>query len=322
MIYLGKTPIFSMGTSRVSDGSFGVHDALYVKNACLVARYAKQSGNTRNAYMDRVYDWLNYSNVAFGGTPPAGGFEVETTIVPLENDDKWQCVWGTRNGSSGYVTRANLVIGADGRVGMGLSNDPSENIYYGEPVFGRAVHIRFLCIPTTSQDYEHAYSGRLIVQDATGGTTLSDNTLVWGDNFGTGNDAMFSAITTFYTFHSAWFSRNRYQTPSQNASTGNDFHGYFLGGAVYINPTGADTSVATRFPVQALTPVKGGTKFGPSKIFNNINKSTITADGVFCETVDITDLPNVQTGEKPLRKYAVLMTNCANYTEAQLIYQD
>lgn len=322
MLYLGTQPVYSIGDKALQKTAFKDMrhaNSLYIENACLIARYASQSGSTRNSWMDRVYDWLNYSNIPFGETPPAGGFEVEAIIEPAEAD-AYYCLWGTRNGTAGKTTRANILINASGQISQGLSITPSSNPAYGGNLFGRKVHVRMICLPTTSPDYTHAYSGRVIVEDAITGETLTDVTEIFGDNLGTGENAMFSDTTTFYRFHSAWFSRNRYANPVQNASQGYDFKGYFFSGAVYINPTGADSSIPTRVPVQILTPVKAGQtyeyKFGAGAYTGS---TTIQETGVFVEIIDIEIL--MSTGEIQNR-FARMMTNCQEFTNAVLKYID
>ena len=322
MLYLGTQPVYSIGDKALQTASFKDtrhSNSLYVANACLVARYASQTGNTRNVWMDRVYDWINYSNIPFGDTPPAGGFEVEAVIEPVEAS-AYYTLWGTRTGTIGKITRANILINGSGQISQGLSVLPSTNPAYDGNLFGRKIHVRLICLPTTSEDYTHAYSGRIIVEDAITGETLTDETEIFGDVNGTASNAMFSNWSTFYRFHSAWFSRNRYANPIQNTPSANDFKGYFFGGAVYINPTGADGSIPTRVPVQILTPVKAGQtyeyKFGAGAYTGS---TTIQETGVFVEIVDIEIL--MSTGEIQNR-FARMMTKCQEFTDAVLKYID
>jgi len=318
MLYMGRNPLFLMGNNYIATAKMKNEFAggLYVKEACLVTDYNSRTGKTRDSHMDRVYDWLNYNGLGtFGETPPAGGFEVEATVIPLRKDS-WCTLWGTRVGTSGKVTRANIIFSNSRTISQGLSFLPSDNAEYGGSLLGRKVTVRLICLPTYGV-YEHAYSGRVIVTDANTGELISDNTDIWGDNWGYGNNAMFSAYTTFYRFHSGWFSRNRYANPAQNTSTGQDFEGVFFGGAVYINPTGADTSIATRIPIQILQPAKAGVNC----IGKMDNQPVVWSrrDGVMFETADIDTA--LSTG-RPVAAFYGMMTNCANFTNAKLIYMN
>lgn len=319
MLYMGRNPLFLMGNNSIATAKMKNDFAggLYVKEACLVTDYNSRTMQYRENHMDRVYDWLNYNGLGtFGETPPAGGFEVEATVIPLRQDS-WCTLWGTRVGTAGKVTRANIIFATKHMISQGLSYLPSDNAEYGNSLLGRKVNIRLICLPTTSEVYQHAYSGRIIVTDANTGELISDNTDIWGDNWGYGNNAMFSAYTTFYRFHSGWFSRNRYTNPAQNASTGQDFEGVFFGGAVYINPTGADTSIATRIPIQILQPVKAEVPcIGKMDDHRQVLSG---ADGVMFETADIDTA--LSTG-RPVAAFAGMMTNCVNFTNAKLIYMN
>lgn len=317
MLYFGREPVVFMGNKTIASDKMKNEwsGGLYVKDACLVTDYNTRTTPNRDSHMDRVYDWINYSDIPYGETPPVGGFEVEATVILLRQDS-WSTLWGTRVGTTGKVTRANIIFSNRHQISQGLSYLPSDNAEYGGSLLGRKVTVRLICLPT-HEVYEHAYSGRVIVTDANTGELISDNTDIWGDDWGFGKNAMFSNVTTFYRFHSAWFSRNRYANPASNTSTGQDFEGVFFGGAVYINPTGADTTIAERIPVQYLQPVKAGRNV-ISK-FNTDKQYTILRTGVFYETVDI---EKAIAGSEIVASYRGVMTNCVNYTNAKLVYID
>lgn len=317
MLYLGRRPLFIgkkfITNSKMKNDWVG---GLYVKDSCLVRYPLQVTSTARDRHMDRIYDWLNYRNNAIGGTVPSGGFEVEATFIPLR-DDGWYALWGTRVGTTGKVTRTNVLIESTGEMSQGTSCQPSGNIAQGESVIGRKITTRYICLPTTSDLYAHAYSSRLIVTDANTGEVLSDNTEIFGDNFT--SDAMFSTYTNFYKFHNAWFSRNRYANPMQNASTGADFEGIFFGGAIYINPTGEDSGVITRFPVQYMTPAKKGIQIQLK--MRNSSQEVVSyipeSDGVVYETSEIGNAAD----EVELLYYG-MMENCPNFTDSKLIYID
>lgn len=318
MLYLGRKPIYSIGRSSVSGGSYysRYKGSLYVKDACLVAQYYSVTSTNADASMDRVFDWLCYDGGGMRENPPAGGFEVEATFIPTRSDG-WCTLWGTRNGTSGKVTRANILIDSSHRISQGISFDPSDNTNYDNSILNKKVHVRLIVLPIASTTYQHAYSGRLILDDVETGQVLTDRTEVWGDNWGIGKNAMFSTVTTFYRFHSGWFSRNRYANPAQNASTGADFEGYFFGGAVYLNPTGADSNYPTRTPVQILTPCASG-----QVVRSQLNPSytrTALSDGVMVEILDWSAW--LYNQDHPAFLYEMkMMTNCENYTTAVLKY--
>ena len=213
------------------------------------------------------------------------------------------------------------MIGNRQQVSQGISHLPEKNTEYGNSIQGKKLNVRLICVPTTSEIYDNAYSGRLIVTDVTTGEVLTDNTEIWGDDFGVGKDAMFSTVTTFYRFQPAWFSRGRYANPNSNVTTHHDFEGLFFGGAVYLNPTGADDSIQTRVPVQYLTPVKGGTVY-KCKMINGsqyMNTFDVTSDGVVVEIANINDIVNSRAVGN---RYVRMMYNCPNYNTAVIKYLD
>ena len=324
MLFLGRQPILFMGNKTLENSKMKneYSGGLYVKDACFVAYSSSLTAQTRNMNMARVYDWLNYKNVAIGGTRPAGGFEVEATIISLRDRSYgWSCLWGARLGTTGKVTRTNILIGSKQQISQGISHLSEKNAEYGSSIQGKKLNVRLICVPTTSEIYGNAYSGRLIVTDVTTGEVLTDNTEIWGDDFGVGKDAMFSTVTTFYRFQPAWFSRGRYANPTSNATTNHDFEGLFFGGAVYLNPTGADDSIQTRVPVQYLTPVKGGTVY-KCKMINGsqyMNTFDVTSDGVVVEIANINDIVNSRAVGN---RYVRMMYNCPNYNTAVIKYLD
>ena len=104
MLFLGRQPILFMGDKTLENSKMKneYSGGLYVKDACLVAYSSSLGNQTRNMNMARVYDWLNYKNVAIGETRPAGGFEVEATIISLRDRSYgWSCLWGARLGTTG-----------------------------------------------------------------------------------------------------------------------------------------------------------------------------------------------------------------------------
>lgn len=322
MLFLGRQPILFMGDKTLENSKMKneYSGGLYVKDACLVAYSSSSTAQTRNMNMARVYDWLNYKNVAIGGARPAGGFEVEATIISLRDRSYgWSCLWGARLGTTGKVTRTNILISNKQQISQGISHLSEKNAEYGSSIQGKKLNVRLICVPTTSEIYDNAYSGRLIVTDVTTGEVLTDNTEIWGDDFGVGKDAMFSTVTTFYRFQPAWFSRARYANPTSNATTDHDFEGLFFGGAIYLNPTGADQSIPTRVPLHYLTPVKSGTVYqcrmkDSGYYYDTFN---VQADGVVMETAYINSI--ISSGTVGNR-YVRMMTNCPNYNTAVIKY--
>ena len=324
MLFLGRKPILFMGNKTLENSKMvnEYSGGVYVKDACLVGYLASLTATTRNTQMVRVYDWLNYKNVRIGETRPAGGFEVEATFISLRpRSEGWGCLWGARLGTTGKVTRTNILISSKMQISQGISHLSETNAEYGGSILGKKVTVRLICLPTTDATMGNAYSGRLILTDANTGELLVDRTEIWGDDFGVGKDAMFSTVTTFYRFQPAWFSRARYANPNSNATTEHDFEGIFFGGAIYLNPTGADQSIPTRVPLHYLTPVKGGTVYqcrmkDSGYYYDTFN---VQADGVVMETAYINSIINSGTVGN---RYVRMMTNCPNYNTAVIKYID
>lgn len=323
MMYLGKTPVYSFGTSPVGETRVvmsgpDVSGSLYVKNACLLARASSQTGTARNVWMDRLYDWVNYENLPINSAPPPSGFEVETTIILNKEEQPAYCaIWGLRNGST-PITRANVMFKAKQGASQGLSVEPADNIEYLFKIRGKKIHVRMICVPKYNDGpYIHNWSSRLIIEDVDKGTTLLDETETFGDNENT--DVLMSNITTFYRFHSGWFARNTYANPSSNYPKGNEFDGYFFGGAVYLNPTGADTRIPTRIPIQILTPVKQGQTYTIKMPGYYSGEQIIPSTGVAVEIIDIETLLSSGLVEG---RFFRMMENCSQFTEAVFEYQD
>ena len=96
--------------------------------------------------------------------PPAGGFEVEATFIP-KRENGWCTLWGTRVGTTGKVTRTNILVDSIHKISQGISYDPSTNPSYGDSIINKKVHVRLICLPTISPQYQHAYSGRIIAEE-------------------------------------------------------------------------------------------------------------------------------------------------------------
>lgn len=281
MLYQNGKPVLFMGNNSIKYTALRSRysGSVHIANTCLIMDNAANQSSTRADLPQRIFDLLNYNGLnSLGGTPAAGGFEIEATFESDKLGSGFQTICGCRVGTSGKVTRANVLIGSTAQqISIGLSNDPSTNPAYGDSLIGKKVHIRFICVPVTDQNYDHAYSGRIIVEDADTGITLTDETQVFGDNFGYGNNAMFSTYTNFWCEPLTWFYRASSYNPNNIGYGDYGFEGYFWGGAIYINPTGADVNIPTRTIVVRLTPNKEG-------------HNGATVDGVFYEAQNLSQL--------------------------------
>ena len=287
MLFLGNNLVYSMGSNSIANATAKTpySGSVYVKDSCLIIDDYQNTRQSRSDWMQRPFDLLNYSgNQTLGGTPDVGGFEVEATFITTK-ESGWGTLWGCRVGTSGRVTRMNILLGNDQQVSTGLSILPSTNPSYGYSLLGRKVTVRFIVLPTTSESYTHAYSGRIIVTDANTGEVLTDETDVFGDN--ASSDAMFSTYTTFWSEPLTWFYRASSNNPNNIGYGANGFEGYFFGAKVYVNPTGADTNIPTRVLMQNFVPVKAGEVFNGTGAFVGPIPIKIERDGVVVERMEM-----------------------------------
>lgn len=324
MLFLGNNLVYSIGQNGIADAvaKTKYSGSVYVKNSCLTIINALNNTEARDGWMQRPFDLLNYSgNQALGGTPDVGGFEVEATFISTK-ESGWGTLWGCRVGTSGRVTRMNILISSGKQVSTGLSILPSANPTYGESLLNRKVTIRFIVLPTTSDEYLHAYSGRIIVKDAETDEILTDETEVFGDN--AASDAMFSNYTTFWSEPLTWFYRASSNNPNSIGYGANGFEGYFFGARIYVNPLGIDTSLPTRIPVITLTPVKGGQIFNGTHTFSNRWSMPITKDGIAFEVNDVTKWSSQGVYNKQRNDYITMeMQVTQNFQSASnIVYMD
>lgn len=318
MLYLGNNLVYSIGSSTVADapGRTENHGSVYVEQSCLIPyNYAIQN-TTRNYFMQRTFDLLNYSGTkSLGGEPDVGGFEMEATFRSVK-DTGWGTLWGARVATSGRVTRVNLLTGNSFQVSQGISFSPSTNPAYGDSILGRKINVRFICIPTVSETYAHAYSGRVIVKDADTNELLTDETDIFGDNFS--SNALFSTYTTFWKEPLSWFYRASSYTPANIGYGTADFKGYFFGGAIYVNPLGIDQNIPARIPIHVLTPLKAGTTFVGSGVFNTSDGITRVYSGD-CIIDEIINMYDFDRGSYNYRQFVVNMQNASQFQQHSII---
>ena len=324
MLFLGNNLVYSMGSNNIANVTAKTQysGSVYVKNSCLIINNNQNTNQSRSGWMQRPFDLLNYSgNQTLGGTPDVGGFEVEATFIPTK-ESGWGTLWGCRIGTSGKVTRLNILIDSNQQISMGASILPSTNPSYGYSLLGRKVTVRFICVPVEPQEpdyFNHSYLGRIIVKDSSG-TTLTDETQIFGDNASL--DAMFSTYTSFWSEPLTWFYRASSNNPNNIGYGANGFEGYFFGAKVYLNPTGADTNIPTRILIQNYVPVKTGQLFTGTGAFVGIEPTRVERDGIVVERIDMQngfDIGNYDSGAR----FAFEMQNTSQFQwQSQVTYVD
>lgn len=332
MIYLDGNPLTSIGNSVITDvprHNPDIIGSLYTKECYKALNNQAITSTYRSPYMWRVFDLLCYrpSGNAASATNKAqpGGFEIEMTFKTTDVSHV-QCVCGLLGGTSSTTAGVGIFIGKDtGRIGYRAGRTPTNNKYTGESVLNRKVTARLIVLPTTSETYTHAYSGQIIVTDVNTGTKLADETTVFGESLA--KDMMVTNQTNFYRFLLGLFFQPNNYTPLSVAYGTNSFIGYFYGGKIYVNPTGADTTIPTRIPIHVFTPVQKGQIFAGSGVFNwnGLTPLTINADGVAIETIKMA----AQSGDDcfdngvytslGLRKTLPTGTNFASTSELEYI---
>lgn len=328
MLYMDGKPLISIGKGKVIT-KVPNHDpkyigSLHVKNTYLALYNQSIASTSTSPFLVRAFDMFcyKYGNASTAGNKAAvGGFEIEMTFEAEDkNNNKTQTVFGLLGGTTATTAAVSMYIGTSGKIGIRAGRTPTTAQWYGDSLFGRKVTARMIILPTTSETYAHAYSGRIIVTDADTGVTLTDETAVFGDNLA--KDMMVTNQTQFYRFPFGLFFTNNNSSPLSTAYADTSFQGYFWGGKIYVNPTGLDENIPPRTVYHVFTPVQANKLFTGSGVFDGSEPLSVRpgTDGVCIETINLNEVRTNNVYN--IRAYARMCpvgTNFSSHSERQYI---
>ena len=326
MLYMGGKPLISIGKGNVIT-KVPTHDpkyigSLHVKNTYL-ALYGQSIATTPTSpHLVRAFDMFcyKYGNASTATNKAAvGGFEIEMTFQPDEKTTSIGTVFGLLGGTGSTSAGVGIYVGTSGKIGMRAGRTPSRQ-WFGESLWGRKVTARLIILPTTSETYAHAYSGHLIVTDATTNEELTNETVVFGDNLA--KDMMVTNQTNFYRFQFGLFYEANNSSPLSVVYNTQTFQGYFWGGKIYVNPTGLDETIPQRTVYHVFTPVQKGKLFTGSGVFSGSAPLSFVpnSDGVYRETINLNRVREDHIyNERGTGSFCPVGTNFASHSERQYI---